>query len=90
MTTLGMTQFLMASCPTETLRTPLTRIDAAEKRLNALLYAARTLAPAVNGFYGAAGGGAEGPVPLARPPAVTPRRRPVKRGKAPARGRGER
>jgi LTXXQ motif family protein len=53
MTTLGMTQFLMASCPSETLRTPLTRIDAAEKRLNALLYAARTLAPAVNGFYGA-------------------------------------
>ena len=53
MTTLGMTQFLMASCPSETLRTPLTRIDAAEKRLNALLYAARTLAPAVNGLYGA-------------------------------------
>jgi hypothetical protein len=51
LTTLGMTQLLMASCPTEALRKPLARIDAAEARLNALLYAARSLAPAVNGFY---------------------------------------
>jgi LTXXQ motif family protein len=51
MTTLGMTQFLMASCPSETPRSPLARVDAAEKRLDALLYAARVVAPAVNGFY---------------------------------------
>jgi LTXXQ motif family protein len=52
MTTLGMAQFLMASCPSETPRTALARLDAAEKRLNALLYAVRNLTPAVAGFYG--------------------------------------
>jgi hypothetical protein len=51
MTTLGMTQLLMASCPSETPRSPLARVDAAEKRLDALLYAARVVAPAVNGAY---------------------------------------
>jgi hypothetical protein len=52
LTTLGMAQFLMGSCPGETPRTPLARLDAAEKRLNALLYAVRNLSPAVAGFYG--------------------------------------
>ena len=52
MTTLGMAQFLMGSCPSEPPRTPIARLDAAEKRLNALLYAVRNLSPAVSGFYG--------------------------------------
>ena len=51
MTTLGMVQLLMASCPTDVPHTPLMRLDVAEKRLDALLYAARVVAPAVNGFY---------------------------------------
>jgi hypothetical protein len=53
MTTLGMAQTLMTSCPTETPATPMERLEAAEKRLNALLDAARTVAPAAHGFYNA-------------------------------------
>ena len=86
MTTLGMTQFLMASCPTETLRTPLTRIDAAEKRLNALLYAARTLTPAVNGLYGALA--EEQKAQFCSIGRLAGTARPT--GEAPAGGRGER
>jgi LTXXQ motif family protein len=70
MTTQGMAQLLMASCPgaspqgasppgasssggssKEPPATPLERLDAAEKRLNAMLYAARVVGPAVRGFY---------------------------------------
>jgi len=52
LTTLGMTQVLMVSCPSEAPDTPLIRLTAAEQRLDALLYAARVLAPAVHAFYG--------------------------------------
>jgi LTXXQ motif family protein len=51
MTIQGMGQFLMASCPKEPPATPLQRLGAAEKRLNALLYAARVTSPALHGFY---------------------------------------
>ncbi len=51
MTIEGMGQFLMASCPKEPPATPLQRLGAAEKRLNALLYAARVTSPALHGFY---------------------------------------
>jgi LTXXQ motif family protein len=70
MTTQGMAQLLMASCPAaspqgtsppgassprgspkEPPATPLERLDAAEKRLNAMLYAARVVGPALHGFY---------------------------------------
>lgn len=51
MTMMGMGQLLMASCPQDDTTTPLARLDAAEKRLNAMLYAARVVAPAFNGFY---------------------------------------
>ncbi|MFL4970103.1 MAG: Spy/CpxP family protein refolding chaperone [Xanthobacteraceae bacterium] len=51
MTVQGMGQFLMASCPAEPPVTPLKRLDAAEKRLNAMLYAARMTGPALHGFY---------------------------------------
>jgi hypothetical protein len=47
----GMAQWLMASCPAEAPSTPLARLDAAEKRLNAMLYAARVVGPALAGFY---------------------------------------
>lgn len=47
----GMAQWLMASCPAEAPSTPLARLDAAEKRLNAMLYAARVVGPALSGFY---------------------------------------
>jgi hypothetical protein len=51
MTTQGMGRLLMASCPTEPAATPLARLDAAEKRLDAMLYAARVVGPALHGFY---------------------------------------
>ena len=51
MTTQGMGRLLMASCPTEPAPTPLARLDAAEKRLDAMLYAARVVGPALHGFY---------------------------------------
>jgi hypothetical protein len=51
MTIQGMGQFLMASCPKEPPATPLQRLGAAEKRLNALLYAVRVTSPALHGFY---------------------------------------
>ena len=51
MTTMGMGQLLMASCPQDAMATPLARLNAAEKRLNAMLYAARIVAPTLNGFY---------------------------------------
>jgi hypothetical protein len=52
MTTLGMAQFLVTSCPSEMPRTPIARLDAAEKRLNAMLYAVRNLNPVAAAFYG--------------------------------------
>jgi len=51
MTTQGMAQLLMASCPAELPSTPLGRLDAAEKRLNAMLYAARVIGAPLQGFY---------------------------------------
>jgi LTXXQ motif family protein len=51
MTVQGLGQFLMASCPAEPPLAPLKRLDAAEKRLNAMLYAARMTGPALHGFY---------------------------------------
>jgi hypothetical protein len=52
MTTLGMAKQLATSCPASPPATPLARLDAVEKRLNAMLYAARVTAPALAGFYG--------------------------------------
>jgi len=46
-----MGRLLMASCPSEPAATPLARLDAAEKRLDAMLYAARVVGPALHGFY---------------------------------------
>src|SRR5262249_45717219 len=46
MTTQGMAQMLLASCPRAAPATPLDRLDAAEKRLNAMLYATRVVGPA--------------------------------------------
>jgi LTXXQ motif family protein len=51
MTVQGLGQFLMASCPAEPPAAPLKRLAAAEKRLNAMLYAARMTGPALHGFY---------------------------------------
>ena len=51
MTAMGMAQLLMASCPQDATATPLARLQAAEKRLNAMLYAVRIVGPAFNGFY---------------------------------------
>jgi hypothetical protein len=50
MTTQGMAQLLMASCPAEMPSTPLGRLSAAEKRLNAMLYAARVIGAPLQGF----------------------------------------
>jgi hypothetical protein len=79
MTMMGMGQMLMASCPQEDMTTPLARLDAAEKRLNAMLYVSRIVMPTLNGFYAslsdeqkagfvetAAGRDATGGVPLRR------------------------
>jgi hypothetical protein len=55
MTMMGMGQMLMASCPQEETATPLARLDAAEKRLNAMLYATRIVMPTLNGFYASLG-----------------------------------
>src|SRR5262249_33648485 len=44
-TTEGMGQLLMASCPRQAPSTPLERLDAAEKRLNGMLYAVRIIGP---------------------------------------------
>jgi LTXXQ motif family protein len=51
MTATGMAQLLMASCPQDATTTPLARLQAAEKRLNAMLYAVRIVGPAFHGFY---------------------------------------
>jgi hypothetical protein len=47
----GLGQFLMASCPADPPATPLQRLATSEKRLNAMLYAARMTGPALHGFY---------------------------------------
>jgi len=51
MTTQGMARQLMASCPKASPANPLDRLDAAEKRLNAMLYAVRVVGPALQAFY---------------------------------------
>lgn len=51
MTAMGMAQLLMASCPQDAATTPLARLQAAEKRLNAMLYMVRIVGPAFHGFY---------------------------------------
>ncbi len=43
---------LQAACPDETPITPTGRLDATEKRLQAMLEAANTVKPALDGFYG--------------------------------------
>jgi hypothetical protein len=55
MTSLGMAKFLQASCPAATPATPIERLDAADKRLNALLYAVVNLRAPLDAFYGSLG-----------------------------------
>jgi hypothetical protein len=52
-TTQGMGQLLMASCPRQVPATVLERFDAAEKRLDAMLYAARVIEPQLRTFHSA-------------------------------------
>src|SRR5262245_10182156 len=51
-TALGMGQLLRASCPPSEPGDAVARLDAVENRLNAMLYAARVTAPALQGAYG--------------------------------------
>jgi hypothetical protein len=51
MTSMGLARMVASSCPTERPLTPLGRLDAADKRLNTLLYAVVTLRAPVDGFY---------------------------------------
>jgi hypothetical protein len=51
MTSAGLAKMVAASCPSEMPLTPLARLDAADKRLNTLLYAVVTLRAPVDGFY---------------------------------------
>jgi hypothetical protein len=46
-----LSKYLTASCPGELPASPVARLDAAGERVNALLYAAMNLDPALNGFY---------------------------------------
>jgi LTXXQ motif family protein len=43
---------LQAACPNSTPLTPVGRLEAMEQRLNAMLTAAKTIKPALEGFYG--------------------------------------
>ena len=43
---------LQAACPDETPMTPTGRLEATEKRLQAMMEAANTVKPALDGFYG--------------------------------------
>jgi hypothetical protein len=52
-TTQGMGQLLMASCPRQVPATVLERLDAAEKRLDAMLYAARVIEPQLRTVHSA-------------------------------------
>jgi hypothetical protein len=51
MTSAGLAKMVAASCPSEMPLTPLARLDAADKRLNTLLYAVVTLRAPVDAFY---------------------------------------
>jgi len=51
MTVLGMAQYLAKSCPAKIAATPLQRLDAANNRLRAMIYAATVLQSATNGVY---------------------------------------
>jgi LTXXQ motif family protein len=42
---------LEKSCPTETPQNPADRLDAINKRLNAMIEAVNTIRPALNNFY---------------------------------------
>lgn len=54
-TSFGMARFLQASCPAATPASPVERLDAADKRLNALLYAVVILRAPLYAFYGSLG-----------------------------------
>jgi LTXXQ motif family protein len=51
MTSAGLARMVASTCPAERPTTPLARLDAADKRLNTLLYAVVTLRAPVDGFY---------------------------------------
>ena len=52
-TSTGLSRLLAASCPSATPATPVERLDAADKRLNSMLYAVVTLRAPLDGFYAA-------------------------------------
>jgi hypothetical protein len=52
-TSAGLARFLATSCPAGLPGTPIERLDAADKRLNSMLYAVVTLRAPVDGFYAA-------------------------------------
>jgi hypothetical protein len=47
----GLAQYLMASCPQQPATTPVDRLDSAGERVNAMLYAAMSIAPELEAFY---------------------------------------
>src|SRR5262249_40901488 len=47
----GLARLPATSCPAGLPRTPVERVDAADKRLNPMLYAVGTLRPPLGGFY---------------------------------------
>jgi hypothetical protein len=51
MTSMGLARLLTASCPSGMPATPVERLDAADRRLNSLLYAVVTLRAPLDGFY---------------------------------------
>ncbi len=51
MTSFGMSRFLQASCATATATTPVERLDAADKRINAMLYAVVNLRAPLDAFH---------------------------------------
>lgn len=48
----GLAQYLMASCPQQPATTPVDRLDSAGDRVNAMLYAAMSITPELDAFYG--------------------------------------
>jgi hypothetical protein len=50
-TSAGLAKMVGGSCPADMPVTPVARLDAADKRLNTLLYAVVTLRAPVDGFY---------------------------------------
>ena len=51
-TSAGLARLLATSCPAAMPATPVERLDAADKRLNSMLYAVVTLRAPLDGFYG--------------------------------------